>query len=135
MRFTSRDLGRFLFTWAVNTVALGVAAWLVGQVSYDSYAALIGAGLVFGLVNTFLKPVLVVLGIPVIILTLGIGLFLINMFMVWLTAAVVPGFDASGFWQIAKAAIVIWLTNVLLSGFWPDEDRRGRVTAVWVQHE
>jgi putative membrane protein len=133
MRFTSRDLGRFVFTWAVNTVALGVAAWLIGQVSFSSYAALIGAGLVFGLVNTFLKPVLVVLGIPIIILTLGIGLFLINMFVLWLTAAVAPGFDASGFWQIAKAAIVIWLTNMVLSGFWPDD--RGRVTAIWVQHE
>ena len=66
-------------------------------------------------------------------LTLGIGLFLINMFMLWLTAVVVPGFDASGFWQIAKAAIVIWLTNMLLSGLWPDDDRRGRVTAVWVR--
>src|SRR5436309_4347829 len=82
----SRWLMRFLFTWVVNTVALGVAAWLVGDVSYDSYGALALAGLVFAAVNTFIKPVLVVLGIPFIILTLGIGLFLINMGIVWLTA-------------------------------------------------
>jgi putative membrane protein len=123
----SRWLMRFLFTWAVNTVALGVAAWLVGDVSYDSYGALALAGLVFAAVNTFVKPVLVVLGIPFIIITLGIGLFLINMGIVWLTAWLVPGFDASGFWQIAKAAIVIWFTNMVLSGFWPDRRRGGAV--------
>ena len=86
-----------------------------------------------GMTNAEAVDLCVVLGIPVIILTLGIGLFLINMFMLWLTAVVVPGFDASGFWQIAKAAIVIWLTNMLLSGLRPDDDRRGRVTAVWVR--
>jgi putative membrane protein len=126
----SRWLMRFLFTWVVNTVALGVAAWLVGDVSYDSYGALAVAGLVFAAVNTFIKPVLVLLGIPFIIVTLGIGLFLINMLIVWLTAAIVPGFDAEGFWPIAKAAIVIWLVNALLGGFWPEKkrDERSSVT-------
>ena len=121
-------LGRFLFTWLVNAVALGVAAWLIGHVSFSSYVALAGAGLVLSLGNTYLKPVLVLLGIPFIVITLGIGLFLINMFMVWLTAAIVPGFDASGFWPIAEAAVVIWLTNVLLSGLWPKPSR----TQTWV---
>jgi putative membrane protein len=121
---------RFLFTWLVSSIALGVAAWLVGQVSFSSYGALALAGLIFALVNTYVKPVLVLLGLPFIILTLGIGLFLINMALVWLTAAIVPGFDASGFWQIAKAAIVVWLVNVLLQGFWP-EPRRGSRTTVF----
>ena len=74
---------------------------------------------------------LVLLGLPFIILTLGIGLFLINMFLVWLTAAVVPGFEASGFWQIAKAAIVVWLVNVLLQGFWPEPSRWGKTTVFY----
>ncbi|HET7428976.1 MAG TPA: phage holin family protein [Gaiellales bacterium] len=131
--FRQRDtrLARFLFTWLVSSVALGVAAWLVGQVSYDSYGALALAGLIFAIVNTFVKPVLVLLGLPFIILTLGIGLFLINMFLVWLTAAIVPGFDASGFWQIAKAAIVVWLVNVLLQGFWPERSRWGKTTVFY----
>jgi putative membrane protein len=118
-------LARFAFTWAVSSVALGVAAWLVGHVTYSSYGALAVAGLVFALVNSYVKPVLVLLGIPFIIVTLGIGLFLINMALVWLTAALVPGFDASGFWPIAKAAVVVWLVNMLLQGFWPDDRRSG----------
>jgi putative membrane protein len=115
----------------VSSIALGVAAWLVGQVSFDSYGALAVAGLIFALVNTYVKPVLVLLGLPFIILTLGIGLFLINMLLVWLTAAIVPGFDASGFWQIAKAAIVVWLVNVLLQGFWPERRHGARTTVFY----
>ncbi len=111
------NLGLLLFTWLVNSIALGVAVWLVGGVQSSSYLAIAGAGLVFGLANTYLKPVLVVLGLPLIIVTLGIGLFLINMLIVWLTAAIVPGFDAEGFWPIAKAAVVIWLVNAVLGGF------------------
>jgi putative membrane protein len=131
--FRQRDmrLARFLFTWLVSSIALAVAGWLVGQVWFTSYAAIAGAGLIFALVNTFVKPALVLLGLPFIILTLGIGLFLINMFLVWLTAAIVPGFEASGFWQIAKAAIVVWLVNVLLQGFWPERSRWGKTTVFY----
>jgi putative membrane protein len=124
-------VGKLVFTWAVSSAALGVAAWAVGHVSYSSYWALAGAGLVFALVSTYLKPVLVVLGFPFIIITLGIGLFLINMALVWLTAALVPGFAAAGFWPIAKAAIVVWLVNMLLDGFWPDDRKHGRVSLDW----
>jgi putative membrane protein len=123
------DIGRLLFTWLVDAIALGAAVWLVGGVRSSSYPAIAAAGLVFGLASTYLKPVLVVLGIPFIIVTLGIGLFLINMLIVWLTAVIVPGFDAVGFWPIAKAAVVIWLVNALLGGFWPDPKREDRV---WV---
>jgi putative membrane protein len=122
------DFGRLLFTWLVDSVALGVAVWLVGGVRSSSYLAIAVAGLVFGLASTYLKPALVLLGIPFIIVTLGIGLFLINMLIVWLTAAVVPGFDAEGFWPIAKAAVVIWLVNTLLGGFWPEKDSKSSIT-------
>ena len=122
------NLGLLLFTWLVNSIALGVAVWLVGGVQSSSYLAIAAAGLVFGLASTYLKPALVLLGIPFIIVTLGIGLFLINMLIVWLTAAIVPGFDAEGFWPIAKAAVVIWLVNALLGGFWPEKgDERSSV--------
>jgi putative membrane protein len=124
MQRDRHDIGRLLFTWLVDSIALGVAVWLVGGVRSSSYVAIAAAGLVFGLASTYLKPVLVVLGIPFIIVTLGIGLFLINMLIVWLTAAIVPGFDAVGFWPIAKAAIVIWIVNMLLGGFWPEQRER-----------
>jgi putative membrane protein len=120
------DIPRLLFTWLVDSVALAAAVWLVGGVRSSSTVAIVAAGLVFGLASTYVKPVLVVIGVPFIIVTLGIGLFLINMLIVWLTAAVVPGFDAAGFWPIAKAAVVIWLVNMLLGGFWPERERGSR---------
>lgn len=126
------DLPRLLFTWLVDSLALAAAVWLVGGVRSSSTFAIVVAGLVFGLASTYIKPALVVIGVPFIILTLGIGLFLINMLIVWLTAAVVPGFDATGFWPIAKAAVVIWLVNVLLGGFWPERDGRGSLS-VWMR--
>jgi putative membrane protein len=120
------DIGRLLFTWLVDAIALGVAVWLVGGVRSSSYLAIAAAGLVFGLASTYLKPALILLGIPFIVVTLGIGLFMINMLIVWLTAAIVPGFDAVGFWPIAKAAVVIWLVNMLLGGLWPERRRTRR---------
>ena len=119
------DVPRLLFSWLVDSVALAAAVWLVGGVRSSSTVAIIAAGLVFGLASTYVKPVLVVIGVPFIIITLGIGLFLINMLIVWLTATLVPGFDAAGFWPIAKAAVVIWLVNMLLGGFWPERQGRG----------
>ena len=133
MQGDSHGIARLIFTWAVNTIALGVAAWLVGQVSFSSYLALAGAGLVFAVINAYVKPVLVLFGFPLILITLGIFLFLINMFMIWLTAALVPGFAADGFWQIAKAAVVVWFVNMLLSGFWPTQRPSGRVRVTWVE--
>jgi uncharacterized membrane protein YvlD (DUF360 family) len=53
------------------------------------------------------------------------------MALVWLTAALVPGFAAAGFWPIAKAAVVVWLVNMLLNGFWPDDRKRGHVSLDW----
>ena len=118
------DWARLLFTWVVNSLAVALAAWLLGGVTSSGIAAAAFAGLVLGLVNAYVKPVLTILGIPFIIITLGIGLFLINMAMIALTAWITPGFDVDGFWAAAKATIVIWLVNALLNGFWPEDDRR-----------
>ncbi|MDX6533275.1 MAG: putative rane protein [Gaiellales bacterium] len=124
MRRDRPDWTRLLFSWIVNSVAVALAAWLLGGVTSSGLAASAFAGLVLGLVNAYIKPVLTLLGIPFIVITLGIGLFLINMAMVGLTAWIVPGFGVDGFWAAAKATIVIWLVNALLSGFWPEDDRQ-----------
>jgi putative membrane protein len=117
------DWARLVFSWIVNSVAVALAAWLLGGVTSSGVAAAVFAGFVLGLVNAYVNPVLTLLGIPFIIITLGIGLFLINMAMIALTAWITPGFAVDGFWAAAKATIVIWLVNALLGGFWPDDDR------------
>ena len=106
---------RFLAWWASNLVALLVAAWLVEGIDYDSIWWLIFAALLFGLVNVFLRPLIILLTLPFVILTLGILLLVINAFMLWLVGAIVPDFEVVDFfWAAILGAIVIWVVNMAL---------------------
>jgi putative membrane protein len=110
------DVARQLsITWLFNTVALFVATWLLSGLSYGSdWWALLIAGLVFTIVNFFVKPVLAILSIPFIIVTFGIFYFLINVLMLYLTHWIVPQFTIATFWWAALAAIIISAVNGIL---------------------
>jgi putative membrane protein len=102
-------------TWLFNTVALFVATWLLSGLSYGSdWWALLVAGLVFTIVNFFVKPVLAILSIPFILVTFGIFYFLINVLMLYLTHWIVPQFTIATFWWAALAAVIISAVNGIL---------------------
>ena len=105
---------RMLVAWAVNVAALWVADQIFSRVDSTGWRALIIAGLVFGIVNTVVKPVLVILSLPAVILTLGLFLFVVNMAMLALTDWLVSGFNIEGFWTYVGATIVVWLVNAVL---------------------
>jgi putative membrane protein len=106
---------RFLITWACNTVALFVAAWLLTDITYgDDWWTLVLAGGVFSLVNMIVKPIVTLLSLPLIILTLGIALFFVNLLMLLLTAWIVRDFDVEGFWTAVGGTLVIWAVNLIL---------------------
>lgn len=108
-------LQRLAITWVFNSIALFVATWLLSGLSYgNDWWALLISGLVFTLVNFFLKPVLAILSIPFIIVTLGIFYFLINVLMLYLTHWIVPQFTIASFWWAALAAIIISAVNWIL---------------------
>ncbi|MGA9316343.1 MAG: phage holin family protein [Solirubrobacteraceae bacterium] len=108
-------LQRLAITWVFNTIALFVATWLLSGLSYgNDWWVLLISGLVFTLVNFFLKPVLAILSIPFIIVTLGIFYFLINVLMLYLTHWIVPQFTIASFWWAALAAIIISAVNWVL---------------------
>ena len=73
------------------------------------------AGLVFSAANLVVKPILVVLALPLILLTLGIAYFLVNVAIVFLTSAIVSGFHVHGFWAGVGAALIVWAVNALLN--------------------
>lgn len=105
-------LQRLAIMWVFNTIALFVATWLLSGLSYgNDWWALLISGLVFTLVNFFLKPVLAILSIPFIIVTLGIFYFLINILMLYLTHWIVPQFTIASFWWAALAAVIISAVN------------------------
>jgi len=110
-------LARFVVTWVFNTAALWVAAKLLDGVAVTgdhTWVTFVLAGLVFSLVNMVVKPIVAILAIPLIILTLGIAYFLVNVLMIFLTSWIVDDFHVDGFWTGVGAAIVVWLVNVLL---------------------
>jgi putative membrane protein len=108
-------LQRLAITWVFNTVALFLATWLLSGLSYgNDWWALLISGLVFTLVNFFLKPALAILSIPFIIVTLGIFYFLINVLMLYLTHWIVPQFTIASFWWAALAAVIISVVNWVL---------------------
>ena len=116
-----------------NLAALWVASELFNQMTYgDSFWVLVLAALVFTIVNWIVKPVVAFLSIPLIIVTLGVAYFFVNVLMLLVTDWVVPDFEAGGFWTVVGATIVIWLVNLVIAAFLHDvgsardrrEDRR-----------
>jgi putative membrane protein len=102
----------FVVRWAFNVVALLVASWVLSGVGYgDQWWTLLIAGVVFTLVNSFVKPILTVLSIPFIVVTLGLFYFLINILMLYLTDWIVPDFEIRSFWWAVLAAIIVSLVN------------------------
>jgi putative membrane protein len=106
---------RILLVWAVNTLALAAVAYLMPSVSIASAGAAIVAALVLALVNAVLRPLLVLLTLPVSVLTLGLFIFVINGLLFWAVASLVPGFEVAGFWSGVFGAIIFSLVSWLLS--------------------
>ena len=106
-----------LWSWVANTVALGAAILVLGDMSIGGVLPLLVAGAVFALVNALVRPVLRLLSLPLIPVTFGVVLFLINMLMVWLTGLIVDSLDVGGFVSIAEGTVVIWLVNLVLNVF------------------
>src|SRR4051794_28860458 len=107
-------IGQLLLSWAVNALVLAGVAWILSDVTYGSTGDLLLAALVFGILNTILKPIAKLLTLPIAIVTLGIAWFFVAMFMLWLTDVLVSGFDINGFWTFVWATIIVWALNLVL---------------------
>jgi putative membrane protein len=106
---------RLLLVWLVNTVALVAVAYLMPSVTVTSFGAALIASAVLGLVNTVIRPILVLLTLPVTVLTLGLFIFVINGLLFWAVASFLEGFEVAGFWSGVLGAIVYSLISWLLS--------------------
>jgi putative membrane protein len=104
----------FLVYWIVEAVALFVAAQLVPGVTITSLTTLAIAALVIGLINAFVRPLLVLLSLPITILTLGLFYFVVNGACFMLAAALVPGFHVAGCFPAILGALVMSLTAWLV---------------------
>ena len=106
----------FLIRAAVVAIGLWLASKM-GLVAFSSTGTLIAAALLLGIVNAFVRPIIITLTLPITLLTLGRFLPAINALMIMLVAWLVPGFLVAGFWSAVFAAIVVSLTSWIMSGW------------------
>jgi putative membrane protein len=102
---------RFALAWGINALALWVANGLFGGVSIRGWTAYLLGAAVLGVANAVLKPVLAVLTLPLILVTLGFFLLVINVAMVALAAWVTPNFVVHGFWTYVGVVLILWIVN------------------------
>ena len=109
-----RLLVYLLVSWAANAVILAIVAWAFDDVHAGTNGQLLAAAAVFGILNTILKPVMRLLTLPLALVTLGIAWFGVSMLMLWITDALVSGFDVDGFWTYVWATFLIWSLNLVI---------------------
>lgn len=104
----------FLLHLVLTAGALLIVASLVGGVYVSGFGAALFGALVLGLVNAIVRPIMILLTLPITILTLGLFLFVINAFMLWLVAALVPGIRISGFGAALLGSLLLTVLNLLI---------------------
>ena len=117
---TSMAMKHFIIRWLCTTVAVAVAAWMLGIPHTPT--SLFVVALLLGFVNAFVRPVLMLLSLPFIIVTLGFFILIVNTLLFWMVTGLVPGFEVTGFWQAFFAAIIVSLVNWALSSFFQSSD-------------
>lgn len=107
---------KILLRWIVNFLGLWLAASLLGGVSYNEHwPVLVWAALIFSIVNGLIRPLIILLTLPAIVLTLGMFTFVINAFMLYLVTIVYPKFQLASIWSALAAAAIIWAVNYLVN--------------------
>jgi len=107
----------------MNGLGIWAAANLLPGISYHDFSAVVIAALIFSLINAVIRPVIVILSLPAIIITLGLFMLIVNGFMVYLTSIFYSPFEVHNFWSAFLAAIIIGLVNYILSMFVDDRHR------------
>ena len=125
---------RIIVWLAVNALALGVAIWLFdgitlsGGSNTDQFVKLVIVGAIFGVINMIVRPIVNLLSLPLIILTLGLFLIVVNALMLLLTSKISEsidlGFHVDGFWTAVWGSIVISISSMVLGAIFPDHSRR-----------
>ena len=105
-----------LLSWLSNILALLVADWIFSGVSIELWWPLILGAAMLGIANTIVKPILTLLTLPLVLITLGLFYFVINVFMLVLAEWIAPDFSIDGFWTYIGATIVISIVNWALHG-------------------
>ena len=107
-------MAKMILKWLLSAAALLGVAYIYGGVSVASFSSALVAALVIGLLNMLVRPVLVLLTIPITLLTLGLFLFVINALMFWAASGLVGGFHVAGFWAALLGSLIYSALGVVI---------------------
>ncbi|HOE15832.1 MAG TPA: phage holin family protein [Syntrophorhabdaceae bacterium] len=106
-----------MLKWLLMAASVAIAAYIIPGVTISGFFPALFVALFLGIVNTLIRPVLILITLPINILTLGLFTFVINAILVLLTASVIKGFDVRGFWIAMLFSVVLSIVNYVLNGF------------------
>ena len=106
---------RILLVWLINSLALIAVAYLMPSITVSSFMAALVAALILGLINAVIRPVLILLTLPVTVLTLGLFILVINGLLFWFVGSFIEGFVVQGFWSGFIGSILFSIVSWLLS--------------------
>lgn len=112
---------KLVIHWILRALAIMITAYLLPGILLKGFFAALVVAVVLGFMNAIIRPILLVLTLPINILTLGLFTFVINAGMVMLTSTFVPGFRVQSFWWALVFSLVLWLVNSILHYFEPKE--------------
>jgi len=121
------EMKPFLIRWLVTTIAVAVAAKLLPGIHTEGWMPLVGMALFLGVINAVIRPVLLLLSLPFIIVTLGFFILIVNTLTFWLAGGLVPGLHVAGFWNAFFGSIVVSIVSWALSGFVRGPDGQVRI--------
>ena len=109
--------------WAILAGAIIVASYLLEGITVTGFFPALGAAAMLGILNAFLRPILIILTLPINVLSFGLFTFVINALLLKMVSGVIPGFEVHGFWTAVWGSLIITLVNWLLHAFINDNGR------------
>lgn len=106
---------RLIIRWVLFALALLFTAWIVPGISFANFQTALLAAFVMGLVNIFIRPIILIFTLPLNLLTLGLFTFVINAFMLWLVAKIVVGFTITGFLAALLGSILLSVISIFIN--------------------
>lgn len=106
---------RFLLKWLINALALLAVTKVVAGFHVDTFYSALIAALIIGLLNAVIRPILILLTLPVTIVTLGLFTFVINAVLILLAESIVDGFTVDGFLPALMGALILWAVNTIVN--------------------
>lgn len=105
----------WIFRWILFALAIMFTAWLIPGISVDSFWSALWVCVILGVINTFVKPIVYFIALPINILTLGLFSFVINALMLLLAGHIAPGFTIEGFWNALLGSIILSILGIAIN--------------------